>query len=359
MRRFDANSYLRDRQGDGPARRRPRPGRARGGDGAHPRAGAHDRHHAPTCSTRPTSSSRSATCSPRHGRPSRVRRDRQPPRPRRVPDRPRPGGRRRRPTSSTRSRRSTRRPVTAGRAARRVADTIAIRAGPRRDEHLARPRAVGDDRVRHADSSTKPVGWRRCRAPSASTAATATRRCSGFEDAVAELEGAEAALAFSSGMGAIATVVLALCSTGDHIVAQRQIYSGTQLFLQGACPRFGIDVTFVDGTEPGAFAAAVRPRDARCSSCRDAGQPAAGAGRPRRDRRDQRARSPWSTPRSPRRSCSGRSTTASTSCSTRRPRASPATTTRRSAWSRARRTCSTRSGRTRSCTARARRRSTR
>ena len=81
----------------------------------------------------------------------------------------------------------------------------------------------------------------------------------GFEDAVAALEGAEAALAFASGMGAVATTIMALCSTGDHIVAQRHIYSGTQLFLQGACPRFGIDVTFVDGTEPGAFAAAVVP----------------------------------------------------------------------------------------------------
>ena len=60
-------------------------------------------------------------------------------------------------------------------------------------------------------------------------------------------------------MGAVATTIMALCSTGDHIVAQRHIYSGTQLFLQGACPRFGIDVTFVDGTEPGAFAAAVVP----------------------------------------------------------------------------------------------------
>jgi len=50
-----------------------------------------------------------------------------------------------------------------------------------------------------------------------------------------------------------------LCSSGDHVVAQRQIYAGTQLFLQSACPRFGIDVTFVDGTEPGAFEAAIRP----------------------------------------------------------------------------------------------------
>jgi cystathionine beta-lyase/cystathionine gamma-synthase len=80
-----------------------------------------------------------------------------------------------------------------------------------------------------------------------------------FEDAVAALEGAEAALAFASGMGAVSTVVLALCSPGDHIVAQRHVYSGTQLFLQGPCARFGIDVTFVDGTQPGAFAATVRP----------------------------------------------------------------------------------------------------
>jgi cystathionine beta-lyase/cystathionine gamma-synthase len=80
-----------------------------------------------------------------------------------------------------------------------------------------------------------------------------------FEEAVADLEGAEAALAFGSGMGAIASVVLGLCSAGDHVVAQRQIYSGTLLFLQGVCPRLGIEVTFVDGTAPGAFAAAVRP----------------------------------------------------------------------------------------------------
>lgn len=81
----------------------------------------------------------------------------------------------------------------------------------------------------------------------------------GFEEAVAALEGAEAARAFGSGMGAVSAAVLGICSSGDHIVAQRQIYSATQLLLQAVCPRFGIEVTFVDGTEPGAFAAAVRP----------------------------------------------------------------------------------------------------
>jgi cystathionine beta-lyase/cystathionine gamma-synthase len=80
-----------------------------------------------------------------------------------------------------------------------------------------------------------------------------------FEEAIATLEHAETARAFASGMGAVSGVILGLCSSGDHIVAQRQLYAGTQLVLQSACPRFGIDVTFVDGTEPGALAAAVQP----------------------------------------------------------------------------------------------------
>ena len=80
-----------------------------------------------------------------------------------------------------------------------------------------------------------------------------------FEDAIAELEGAEAALAFASGMGAVASVVLALCSKGDHVVAQRNLYAGTLAFLQGPCSRLGIETTLVDGHRPGAFTDAVIP----------------------------------------------------------------------------------------------------
>ena len=78
-----------------------------------------------------------------------------------------------------------------------------------------------------------------------------------FEQAIAELEGAEDALAFGSGMGAIASTVLALCSSGDHVLAAKQLYAGTLAFLQGPCARLGIDVTLVDGTAPGALAGAV------------------------------------------------------------------------------------------------------
>ena len=42
-----------------------------------------------------------------------------------------------------------------------------------------------------------------------------------FEEAIAELEGAEDAMAFASGMGAIATTILTFCSAGSHVVAPR------------------------------------------------------------------------------------------------------------------------------------------
>lgn len=82
---------------------------------------------------------------------------------------------------------------------------------------------------------------------------------SAFEDAVAQLEGAESAKAFASGMGAISSVVFSFCMQGSHIVASRQLFGATRQLLEAFCPKFGIEVTFVDGTEPGALTAAVIP----------------------------------------------------------------------------------------------------
>ena len=82
---------------------------------------------------------------------------------------------------------------------------------------------------------------------------------SAFADAVADIEDAEGALAFASGMGALASVVFALCSTGSHIVATTQIYGTTATFLNGPVARMGIETTWVNGSKPGAMAAAVIP----------------------------------------------------------------------------------------------------
>jgi cystathionine beta-lyase/cystathionine gamma-synthase len=79
------------------------------------------------------------------------------------------------------------------------------------------------------------------------------------EQAVAELEGADAALLFASGMSAITTSILALLKSGDHIVAQRDIYGGATKFLSHWLPKLGIETTFVDTTEYDQHARAIRP----------------------------------------------------------------------------------------------------
>ncbi len=66
------------------------------------------------------------------------------------------------------------------------------------------------------------------------------------EQAVAAIEGVEAALAFASGMGAITTTILGLLKAGDHIVSQREVYGGVMKFFSEWLPRVGIETTFVD-----------------------------------------------------------------------------------------------------------------
>jgi cystathionine beta-lyase/cystathionine gamma-synthase len=79
------------------------------------------------------------------------------------------------------------------------------------------------------------------------------------EKTIAALEGVDAALTFASGMGAITTTLMALLKSGDHIVAQRDIYGGVSKFLSEWLPKMGIETTFVDTTEYDQHARAIRP----------------------------------------------------------------------------------------------------
>ena len=79
------------------------------------------------------------------------------------------------------------------------------------------------------------------------------------ESAIAELEGADAALLFASGMSAISTSMLALLKSGDHVVAQRDIYGGATKFFTQWLPKFGIETTLVDTTDYEQHARAIRP----------------------------------------------------------------------------------------------------
>lgn len=78
------------------------------------------------------------------------------------------------------------------------------------------------------------------------------------EKTLAALESVDAALTFASGMGAITTTIMALLKSGDHVVAQRDIYGGANKFLAQWLPKMGIETTFVDTVDYEQHARAIR-----------------------------------------------------------------------------------------------------
>ena len=80
-----------------------------------------------------------------------------------------------------------------------------------------------------------------------------------LEERVAALEGGRAAVASASGMAAETMALMTLLQQGDHVVAAGALYGGSVTMLSVNLARFGIETTFVDATQPDAFAAAMRP----------------------------------------------------------------------------------------------------
>jgi len=79
-----------------------------------------------------------------------------------------------------------------------------------------------------------------------------------LEQRLADLEGGVGALAASSGHAAQTMAILTLCGAGDHIVSSCRLYGGTYNQFNYTFPRLGIDVTFVDPSDPHAFEAAIQ-----------------------------------------------------------------------------------------------------
>src|SRR3546814_13223566 len=77
---------------------------------------------------------------------------------------------------------------------------------------------------------------------------------------MASLEGGIGAVATSSGMAAEFVTFTALAGAGDHIVASAQLYGGTITQLDVTLRRFGVETTFVAGTDPADYAAAIREK---------------------------------------------------------------------------------------------------
>lgn len=83
--------------------------------------------------------------------------------------------------------------------------------------------------------------------------------CTALEQKVAMLEGAEACVSASSGMGAITSAVWVCVQAGDHIVAGKTLYGCTYAFLEHGLSRYGVEVSFVDMRDPENVRRAMRP----------------------------------------------------------------------------------------------------
>ncbi|HJL05226.1 MAG TPA: aminotransferase class I/II-fold pyridoxal phosphate-dependent enzyme [Polyangiaceae bacterium LLY-WYZ-15_(1-7)] len=79
------------------------------------------------------------------------------------------------------------------------------------------------------------------------------------EKKVAALEGAQDAIAFSSGMAAVTTAILALCKSGAHVVLFSDCYRRTRQFVTGFLERYGVSATLVPPADVDALEAALRP----------------------------------------------------------------------------------------------------
>jgi len=80
-----------------------------------------------------------------------------------------------------------------------------------------------------------------------------------FEERIAMIEGAEDAFATASGMAAVNAALMSALQSGDHVVSSRALFGSCLYIIETILPRFGVDVTFVDGTDLDAWRAAMRP----------------------------------------------------------------------------------------------------
>ena len=78
------------------------------------------------------------------------------------------------------------------------------------------------------------------------------------EGKIADLENGQAAVSTGSGMGAITSVIWSKISQGDHIIAGKTLYGCTFAFLNHGIQKFGVEVSFVDATDPENIRAAMR-----------------------------------------------------------------------------------------------------
>lgn len=138
-------------------------------------------------------------------------------------------------------------------------DTLAVRSGQRRTPEAEHSEALflttsyvfesAADAAAHFSGAVKGNVYSRYTNPTVRN----------FEERLAAMEGAEQAVATSSGMSAILALVMALCSAGDHVVVSQSVFGSTISLFEKYFKRFGIEVDYVPLQDIGAWEAAYKP----------------------------------------------------------------------------------------------------
>ena len=138
-------------------------------------------------------------------------------------------------------------------------DTLGVRAGVRRTEFNEHSEAMfltssfcfdtAEDAAEGFANAEKGFIYSRFTNPTVAM----------FQDRLAALEGGEACIATSSGMSAIMTVAMAHLQAGDHVICSRSVFGATIQLFSVILGKFGIETTYVDMSDLGAWKAAVKP----------------------------------------------------------------------------------------------------
>ena len=139
-------------------------------------------------------------------------------------------------------------------------DTLALHAGQRPDSHTgARATPIYQSTSFVFDDSDKASSLFDVARAGHVYSRISNPTVAVLEERVAALEGGVGAVCTASGMAAIHLGITTIAGAGDHIVASHSLYGGTHNLLSYTLPRFGIETTFVDPSDPDAFAAAIKP----------------------------------------------------------------------------------------------------
>jgi O-succinylhomoserine sulfhydrylase len=137
-------------------------------------------------------------------------------------------------------------------------DTLAVRAGQRRSAEGEHSEALYLTSSYVFDSAADAAARFAGESPGNVYSRYTNPTVRNFEERIAALEGAEQAVATSSGMAAILSTCMALLKSGDHVICSRSVFGTTTNLFNKFMKKFGVAVTFVDLTELSQWQAALQ-----------------------------------------------------------------------------------------------------